>query len=83
MRLCCHYNVVNWLDNMTQWQEERIGHPKVNDTESKYKEKYRRLMDQFFNGINDGQKIEELTAIKNWNEVTNEQVLSWAKQIEA
>ena len=52
----------------------------------KYKENYKRLKEQFINGINDkgmtNEIIEELTSTKNISEVPNEQVLLWDKWVE-
>ena len=53
---------------------------KVN--ECKYKEKDRRLKEQFINGINDDKMmaeiIGELTTVKKTTEITSEQVIDWA-----
>ena len=50
-----------------------------------YNEQDRRLKEQFMNGINDENVmtkiIMELTAIRKTNEITNEQVLSWARRL--
>ena len=63
-----------------------MGLLKTKAKESGYKEKDRRLKEQFINGINDdniAEIIGELIALKKTNEVTSKQVLAWARRVEA
>ena len=61
------------------------GHIKA--AECSYKEHYRRLKEQFINGIDDEEImqdiIKELTTQKNTQEIDSEQVLLWAYRVEA
>ena len=60
-----------------------MGHLRIKASKYDYKEKDRRLKEQFINGINDEDMmteiIRELTKIQKTNEVTSEQVLCWPK----
>ena len=58
--------------------------PPQNKSKCCYKEKDRRLKDQFINSINDyddndmmTEIMRELTAIKNTSEITSKQMLCW------
>ena len=61
-----------------------MGHLGIKANKCEYKERDRRLKEQFINGINDDdmitENIRELTVIKRTNEITSKQVLSWAKK---
>ena len=69
-------------ENMEEW----MGCLRIKANKSGYKEKNRRLKEQFLNDINDDMVtkiIRELTTIKKTDEMTSEQVLCWAKRVEA
>ena len=55
--------------------------------ECNYKEIDRQLKEQFINGLNDtemlGEIIKELMKVHKNEEITSENVLSWAKRVEA
>ena len=57
-----------------------MDHLRVKADECGYKQRYRKLKEQFINGINNDEKmteiIKELTAIIETNEITSDQVLS-------
>ena len=52
-----------------------------------YKEVHRQLKEQFVHGLNDNDKltviIRELTKAEESTHITSEQVLGWAKRVEA
>ena len=58
---------------------------RMKTNEGKYKEKDRRINEQFINGINDDEMmteiILELPAVKKTSEITSEKVLVWARRI--
>ena len=59
----------------------------INEVDCEYKECDRRLMEQFINGLDDEvileEIIQELTALKDNSEVSSDEVLMWAKKVEA
>ena len=58
-----------------------------NKSQCVHKEKDRRLKEQFINDINDDNMMTEilrkLTIIKGTNDLTIDQVLAWARRVEA
>ena len=66
--------------------EEWMGYLRFKANECSYKEKDRRLKEQFINGVSDKEMMAEITSefstIKETNKVTCEQAFCWAKWTE-
>ena len=64
-----------------------MGRLQLSAIECNYKELNRQLKEQFMHGINDtdmlGEIIRELTKIQENTEITSENMLCWAKRVEA
>ena len=71
------------MENAEEW----MGYLRLKANECEYKEKDRRLKEQFINGINDDEMkteiIWELNAVKKTSEITSTQELAWARRLEA
>ena len=61
--------------------------PSIIEDECNYQVHDRQLKEQFINGINNEmmttQKIKDLTTVRKTGDITNKQVLDWAKRVEA
>ena len=76
------------VDSQTNGKaEEWMGRLILAAVECNYKEKYRQLKEQFIHGLNDNDMlaeiIRELTKAMESAAVTSEQVIIWAKRVEA
>ena len=72
---------------VNKFTQEWMGRLHIKAAECNYKEHDGHLKDQFINGINDEEImqeiIKELMAKRNMSEIDSEQVLMWAQRIEA
>ena len=64
-----------------------MGCLSVKANECEYKQREKRMKEQFINELNYNkiitEIIKELTTIKKTNEITGDQMLSWTKRVEA
>ena len=64
-----------------------MGKLRIAATECKYKEINRQLKEQFIHGLNDSDMsieiIKKLVKLEENDNVTSEQVLTWARRVEA
>ena len=84
MRQYCHFKYCKLVREEKECAVELIGHQRVKANECVYGESDRKSKEQFINGNND-----DMTAIiranhdKKTNEATSDQVLCWAKRVDA
>ena len=80
----CHFK--NHVGMMGKMVEEWMGILSVAAIECNYQEVDRQLKEQFIHGLNDKNMLEEiikeLMIVRGDDQITNENVLAWAKRVE-
>ena len=66
--------------------DEGMGYIRIKTNECKYKEKDRRLKEQFIYGINYIEMVREiihkLSTVKKTSKITRDHILAWARRVE-